>query len=49
MLGDGVGIHGTPDTASVGRAATHGCMRLHDADIAWLYEHIPTGTHVYVF
>jgi len=49
LLGDGVGIHGTPDTASVGRAATHGCMRLRDEDITWLYEHIPVGTRVYIF
>lgn len=49
MLGDGVGIHGTPDTASIGTAATHGCMRLHDEDIAWLYEHVPVGTRVYIY
>jgi lipoprotein-anchoring transpeptidase ErfK/SrfK len=49
MLGDGVGIHGTLDTASVGNAVTHGCMRLHDADLAWLYEHVPVGTRVYIF
>ena len=48
-LGDGVGIHGTPDKNSIGRAVTHGCMRLHDDDIAWLYDRIPVGTRVYVF
>ena len=49
LLGDGVGIHGTPDLASVGRATTHGCMRLRDEDITWLYEHVPVGTRVYIF
>jgi lipoprotein-anchoring transpeptidase ErfK/SrfK len=49
VLGDAVGIHGTPDTGSVGHAATHGCMRLYDADILWLYEHIPVGTRVYIY
>lgn len=49
LLGGGIGIHGTPDTKSVGHAVTHGCMRLHDDDIAWLYEHIPVDTRVYVF
>jgi lipoprotein-anchoring transpeptidase ErfK/SrfK len=49
MLGEGVGIHGTPEASSVGHAVTHGCMRLHDADIAWLYENVPVGTHVYIF
>jgi lipoprotein-anchoring transpeptidase ErfK/SrfK len=49
MLGAGVGIHGTPDASSVGNAVTHGCMRVHDADLSWLYEHVPLGTHVYIF
>jgi len=49
LLGDGVGIHGTPDAASIGRAATHGCMRLRDEDITWLYEHVPVGAHVYIY
>lgn len=48
-LGDGYMIHGTPDKASIGRAATHGCIRLHDEDIAWLYEHVPVGTPVYIY
>ena len=48
-LGDGIGFHGTNDPASVGRKATHGCMRLNDADIAWLYDHVPVGTRVYIY
>ena len=47
-IGDGVGIHGTPDAASIGNAVTHGCMRLSDPDIEWLYRHVPVGTHVYI-
>ncbi|HVX38185.1 MAG TPA: L,D-transpeptidase [Gemmatimonadaceae bacterium] len=49
VLGDGIGFHGTNDPGSVGRKATHGCMRLDDADIAWLYEHVPVGTRVYIY
>jgi hypothetical protein len=49
VLGEGVGIHGTPDAASVGNAVTHGCMRVHDADLSWLYERVPLGTRVYIF
>jgi len=49
VLGEGVGIHGTPEKESVGHAVTHGCMRVHDADLAWLYEHIPVGTRVYIY
>jgi len=47
-LGDGYLLHGTPDQASVGSAVTHGCLRLLDEDIAWLFEHIPVGTHVMI-
>jgi len=48
-LGGGIGLHGTPDAKSVGRAVTHGCVRLHDTDLEWLYVHVPVGTSVYIF
>lgn len=47
-LGDGYMLHGTRNSASIGTASTHGCIRLEDADIEWLYAHIPVGTPVYV-
>jgi lipoprotein-anchoring transpeptidase ErfK/SrfK len=48
-LGDGYMIHGTPHPSSIGRAITHGCIRLSDADIQWLYEVVPEGTPVYIY
>ena len=48
VLANGIGIHGTPLKESIGKAATHGCIRLHDADITWLYENIPIGTPVII-
>jgi hypothetical protein len=48
-LGDGFLFHGTPLKNSIGLAATHGCVRLRDEDIEWLYENIPLGTKVYVY
>jgi hypothetical protein len=48
-LGDGYLIHGTPDESSIGRAVTHGCLRLSDEDIAWLYRFIPEGAPVYIY
>jgi hypothetical protein len=48
-LGDGYLIHGTPDERTIGRAITHGCIRLADEDIAWLYERVPIGTPVYIY
>jgi lipoprotein-anchoring transpeptidase ErfK/SrfK len=48
-LGGGYLLHGTPDSSSIGQAATHGCVRLRDADIAWLYRHVPRWTPVYIY
>lgn len=48
-LGDGYMLHGTPDQNSIGLAATHGCVRLRDEDIEWLYENVPVGAKVYIY
>ncbi len=48
-LGDGYLLHGTPDKQSIGMAATHGCIRLRDEDIEWLYDNVPVGTKVYIY
>lgn len=45
-LGDGFLLHGTRDSTSIGTASTHGCIRLADADLEWVYEHIPVGAIV---
>jgi len=47
--GNGFLLHGTPNKSSIGTAATHGCIRLRDDDIAWLYDMIPVGTRVYIY
>jgi len=39
-------IHGSPDEASLGRPASHGCIRMRDADVAWLFERVSVGTPV---
>lgn len=49
ILGDGFLIHGTPYKESIGLAATHGCVRLRDEDIEWMYDHVPVGTKVYIY
>jgi len=48
-LGGGYLLHGTPHEDTIGDAATHGCIRLYDEDIEWLYQHVPVGTAVYIF
>lgn len=48
-LGNGYLLHGTPHQSSIGSAATHGCVRLRDEDIEWLYQNVPIGSKVYIF
>ncbi|HZK77336.1 MAG TPA: L,D-transpeptidase, partial [Gemmatimonadaceae bacterium] len=48
-LGDGYGIHGTNDPSSIGRAASHGCVRLRNEDIEMLYDMVSVGTPVYIY
>ena len=48
-LGDGYGIHGTDHPESIGRAASHGCVRLRNEDIEKLYDMVPVGTAVYIY
>jgi lipoprotein-anchoring transpeptidase ErfK/SrfK len=47
--GNGFLLHGTPHKATIGTAATHGCIRLRDQDIEWLYDMMPVGTKVYIY
>jgi hypothetical protein len=49
ILGDGFLLHGTPYASSIGASVTHGCVRLADDDIEWLYDKVPVGTKVYVY
>jgi lipoprotein-anchoring transpeptidase ErfK/SrfK len=42
------GFHGTNDRASVGRAVSHGCVRLYDEHVRELYELVRLGTPVTV-
>lgn len=48
-LGDGILIHGTDDPKSLGRKASHGCIRLGDAMIELVYQYATIGTPVYVY
>ena len=45
---DGVGIHGTPDSASIGYSASHGCIRMYIHDAEWLFAHVDVGTQVFI-
>lgn len=43
-----VGIHGTPDAASVGYSASHGCIRMLIPQVEWLFAQVSVGTPVFV-
>ena len=43
-----IGFHGTPQRGSVGRAVSHGCVRLYDEDVRRLFEQVGVGTPVTV-
>jgi lipoprotein-anchoring transpeptidase ErfK/SrfK len=42
----GIGIHGTNDPSSIGRAASHGCIRLANWDVVRLATKIKAGDNV---
>jgi len=46
---DDIGIHGTPDSGSIGGYASHGCIRMliHQAEA--LFEKVGVGTPVRIY
>lgn len=43
-----IGFHGTPTPRSVGRAASHGCIRMYNKDVEELFKQVTIGTVVTV-
>jgi L,D-transpeptidase ErfK/SrfK len=43
-----IGFHGTPNEDSVGRPASHGCVRMFNRDVIKLFEMVRIGTPVEV-
>lgn len=41
-------IHGTPDAHLLGRPASHGCIRMADADLLALFDRVAAGCRVYI-
>lgn len=39
-------IHGTPDSEPMGVPLSHGCVRMRNEDVVWLYEQVDIGTSV---
>jgi lipoprotein-anchoring transpeptidase ErfK/SrfK len=43
-----IGFHGTPHEHLIGQAVSHGCVRMHNADVIELYDQVELGTPVVV-
>jgi lipoprotein-anchoring transpeptidase ErfK/SrfK len=39
-------IHGSPDTAEMGKPGSHGCIRMRNQDVVELFDLVPPGTPV---
>jgi lipoprotein-anchoring transpeptidase ErfK/SrfK len=46
--GNRMAIHGTSDPGSIGQAASAGCLRAADGDLALLIDRVPVGTPVVI-
>ncbi|MFP7736921.1 L,D-transpeptidase [Priestia aryabhattai] len=44
--GDTYGIHGNNSEASIGKYVSHGCVRMHNADVEELFDKVAVGTSV---
>jgi lipoprotein-anchoring transpeptidase ErfK/SrfK len=47
-IANGVGIHGTGEDYSIGTRASHGCIRMHVADVIDLFRRVPVGAPVLI-
>jgi hypothetical protein len=45
---NGVGIHGTAESGSIGSRASHGCVRMRIPDVIDLYRRVPVGSPVLI-
>ncbi|MBI0575813.1 L,D-transpeptidase family protein [Neobacillus cucumis] len=44
----GYGIHGTNNPSSIGKAVSHGCVRMYNRDVLQLADTVPNGTRVVI-
>ena len=42
------GIHGTNDPSSIGKAVSHGCVRMYNEDVTVLSSMVSIGPNVYI-
>jgi lipoprotein-anchoring transpeptidase ErfK/SrfK len=44
----GVGIHGSPNSGSIGYSVSHGCIRMYIPEAEWLFNTVDIGTTVFI-
>jgi L,D-transpeptidase YbiS len=42
-------IHGAPDDAQMGKADSHGCIRMRNGDVMTLFDQVSVGTRVFIY
>ncbi|MEH7347923.1 Ig-like domain-containing protein [Gottfriedia acidiceleris] len=47
-VGSAYGIHGNANESSIGKSVSHGCIRMHNSEIEWLFDQINVGTTVII-
>ncbi len=48
-MGDGYIIHGTIFQSLLGQSLTHGCVRLGDDDLEFVFKNVPVGARVFLY
>ena len=48
-IGNGYLIHGTLYQRFLGLPVTHGCVRLNDADLEFIYKNMPVGAKIFIY
>lgn len=48
-IGNGYLIHGTLYQRFLGMAVTHGCVRLSDGDLEYIFKEMPVGAKVFIY
>ena len=46
--GSTYGIHGNNDESSIGKNVSHGCIRMHNSEVEWLFDQVTIGTVVLI-
>lgn len=41
-------IHGTPDSEPMGSPASHGCIRMRNTDVMYVFDRVAQGTSVFI-